>query len=82
MAAKTHLRNKVRLSVSHCATLSNQHPVLSLLQDWQSDYSLFESGVAVMPSNVKLRNNYGMELKAVGRVAEAVAQYKVVHTVM
>ena len=29
------------------------------------------------PMNVKIRNNYGMELKAIGRVEEARRQYMV-----
>ena len=47
------------------------------LQDWASDIKLFESGVRVNPNNVKLHNNYGMELKAAGRIQEARNQYKV-----
>ena len=50
---------------------------LSILQDWKSDFALFESGVKINPMNVKLRNNYGMELKAIGRVEEARRQYLV-----
>ena len=38
---------------------------------------LFESGVRVNPANVKLHNNYAMELKAAGRIQEARNQYKV-----
>ena len=33
--------------------------------------------MTVIPSNVKLRNNYGMELKAIGHVEEARLHYKV-----
>lgn len=46
-------------------------------QDWATDFALFESGVRVNPLNVKLRNNYGIELKSAGRVTEALHQYKV-----
>jgi len=46
------------------------------LQDWASDISLFESGVEVNPNNVKLHNNYAMELKSAGRIEEAREQYK------
>ena len=46
-------------------------------KDWANDFKLFESGVRVNPMNVKLRNNYGIELKAAGRVQEALHQYKV-----
>ena len=49
----------------------------NVIQDWNSDFALFESGVKVNPMNVKIRNNYGMELKAVGRVEEARIQYLV-----
>ena len=50
---------------------------IHILQDWASDIKLFESGVRVNPNNVKLHNNYGMELKAAGRIQEARNQYKV-----
>ena len=46
-------------------------------QDWATDFKLFESGVRVNPLNVKLRNNYGIELKTANRVEEAMYQYKV-----
>ena len=46
-------------------------------QDWSSDLGLFESAVKVIPDNVKVRNNYGMELNSAGRVAEAKVQYQV-----
>lgn len=46
-------------------------------QDWNTDLKLFKSGVRVNPNNVKLRNNYGIELKAAGRVEEARRQYQV-----
>ena len=49
----------------------------NILQDWASDIKLFESGVRVNPNNVKLHNNYAMELKAAGRIQEARNQYKV-----
>lgn len=39
--------------------------------------ALFTSGVKVNPSNVKLRNNLGMELKSAGRLEEAQHQYRV-----
>ncbi len=38
---------------------------------------LFESGVKVIPNNVKLRSNYGLELKEKGRADEAKQQYEV-----
>ena len=41
---------------------------------------MFESGVRVIPSNVKLRSNYGLELKERGRVEEARRQYEVYYT--
>ena len=47
------------------------------MQDWATDFSLFESGVKTNPNNVKLRNNYAMELKSAGRITEARAQYEV-----
>ena len=47
------------------------------LQDWATDLSLFESGTKVNYGNVKVRNNYGMELKAAGRIEEARAHYQV-----
>lgn len=47
------------------------------MQDWETDFKLFESGVKVIPANVKLRSNYGLELKEKGRVEEAKKQYKV-----
>lgn len=47
------------------------------MQDWESDLALFESGVKVIPENVKIRNNYAMELKSAGRLDEASLQYQV-----
>lgn len=47
------------------------------MQDWESDLTLFESGVKVIPENVKIRNNYAMELKSAGRLDEARLQYQV-----
>ena len=52
------------------------HIILSV-QDWTTDFNLFESGVKTNPSNVKLRNNYAMELKSANRITEARAQYEV-----
>lgn len=49
-------------------------------QDWSSDLSLYASGVKVLPTNVKMHNNYAMELKAIGRVEEARKHYKVFTT--
>ena len=46
-------------------------------QDWNSDLSLYASGVKVLPSNVKMHNNYAMELKGIGSVEEARRHYKV-----
>ncbi|KAL5484578.1 hypothetical protein EMCRGX_G021103 [Ephydatia muelleri] len=45
-------------------------------KDWESDLTLFESGVKVIPENVKIRNNYAMELKSAGRLDEARLQYQ------
>ncbi|XP_019850995.1 PREDICTED: transmembrane and TPR repeat-containing protein 1-like [Amphimedon queenslandica] len=45
--------------------------------DWHSDLSLFESGVRANPGNVKLHNNYAMELKSAGRFKEAEKYYKI-----
>lgn len=45
-------------------------------KDWETDFKLFESGVKVIPTNVKLRNNYGMELKEKSRIEEARRQYQ------
>lgn len=72
MAAKTHTRNKVSLLNFFTYQVS-----YFCGQDWASDFKLFESGVCVNPMNVKLRNNYGIELKAAGRVEEARYQYLV-----
>ena len=38
---------------------------------------LFESGVRVNPNNVKLLNNYAMELKSAGRLEESQRHYLV-----
>ena len=46
-------------------------------QDWETDFKLFESGVKVIPMNVKIRNNYAMELKGRGQTEEARKQYQV-----
>ena len=63
---------------TYCDLIKSVLPgILPLLQDWASDISLFESGVQVNPNNVKLHNNYAMELKSAGRVVEAREQYKV-----
>ena len=48
-------------------------------QDWESDLTLFESGVKVIPENVKIQNNYAMELKSAGRLEEAKLHYQVDH---
>lgn len=45
-------------------------------KDWESDLALFESGVKVIPENVKIRNNYAMELKSAGRLEEAKFHYQ------
>ena len=47
------------------------------MQDWSTDFLLFESGVKTLPQNVKMRNNYAMELKSRGLKEEARSQYKV-----
>lgn len=49
---------------------------LSRNQDWASDLNLFKSGVTANPTNVKIRNNYGMELKAANQLDQAREQYK------
>lgn len=67
-------------AVAHAITTMQHIPkpnAYNTLQDWASDIKLFESGVRVNPNNVKLHNNYGMELKATGRTQEARRQYKV-----
>jgi len=46
-------------------------------QDWYSDITLYKSGILLNPRNVKMYNNYGLELKSSGRVREAEQQYMV-----
>jgi len=48
-----------------------------LWQDWYSDITLYKSGILLNPRNVKMYNNYGLELKSSGRVREAEQQYMV-----
>lgn len=50
---------------------------ISVLQDWVSDLKLFESGAKVNPSNAKILNNLGMELKSAGHIPEAQYLYEV-----
>ena len=50
------------------------------MQDWSTDFRLYESGVKVLPQNVKMRNNYAMELKSIGLREQARKQYEVKHT--
>ena len=38
---------------------------------------MYESGVRMNPRNVKMYNNYGLELKAAGRINEAEKSYLV-----
>ena len=51
-------------------------------QDWASDLSLYAAGVKVLPANVKMHNNYAMELKGIGHVEEARKHYKVFTTIV
>jgi len=51
-------------------------------QDWASDLSLYAAGVKVLPANVKMHNNYAMELKGIGHVEEARKHYKVFTTII
>ncbi|XP_065917922.1 protein O-mannosyl-transferase TMTC4-like [Dysidea avara] len=44
-------------------------------QDWYSDITLYKSGILLNPRNVKMHNNYGLELKSSGRVREAEQHY-------
>ena len=46
-------------------------------QDWATDLALFRSGTVTNPNNVKMHNNYAMELKERGRFDEARIHYLV-----
>jgi tetratricopeptide (TPR) repeat protein len=49
---------------------------ISRNKDWSSDLLLFESGVKMNPNNVKMINNYAMELKSAARFEESQKYYK------
>ena len=51
--------------------------LIPLVQDWASDLDLFRSGAVTNPNNVKMHNNYAMELKERGRFEEARHHYLV-----
>ena len=78
LTARTLSRNQ---AIQHTHTnhphSSPAYNYYNTIQDWASDLNLFKSGVTANPTNVKIRNNYGMELKAANQLDQAREQYKV-----
>lgn len=56
--------------------LSHSMKTINRNWDWESDYSVFMSGLRVNRRNAKLFNNVGHALEGVGKFAEALSYFK------
>ena len=76
MSIKTISRNWVSLFLNLPFFFTSYFSLI-FAKDWKSDLSLFESGINVNPKNVKLQNNYAMELKSAEQLEKSKKHYLV-----